>query len=494
MPNEPPRRRFSGRIRPTEEQRRQAEALPRFCRSTRPASGVPRGWWTHWTLAPLGVYRAGWRALSANVEEWPAPSPDIVWAHFEPFDDEPALGQVFRNWLAHNPPPTRTVQEEAADWLQGPEGREAIRQHAAEERRAMEELERGVGRIVYERDVERTESLDGVSFQAGPVRMIRMDDPGPPAPGAPEAFREFMEWLGEAHGEMIANHHAQLLQGGDVPVGEQLDLIPERMPVAAFERVMLTDLPPVTEAPNPDFTQNIQRLGVVLPVALVQREQPEHGSHYIIADGRRRVAACRRLERATVPAMIFPPGTPLAYAAAITLSTNLQRRVNPISELEAIESLMQAGRTEEEVAEALRISVTTLRSRLRMASLAEYLREQVRVGALSVTAAALAARLPRGQQNQIRQGLQRGERWTPDRIRSTFLPAEAPEQNRLPLPGNGVNVSSVTGWAEIHRALGLCLNALPTGEGMEGEEILAIGEKFNELLDMVTPFMEAVTA
>lgn len=431
MPNEPlNRRRFTGRLRPTEEQRRQAEALPRFCHSTRPASGVPRGWWTHWTVMNE-QRRAQWRLLSANVEEWPAPSPDIVWAHFGPMEDEPALGQAFRNWLVHHPPMDYAEQ-------------------------VRERYERREAEIM--------------------------------------AFGEFVEWLGEAHGEMIANHHAQLLQGGDVPVGEQLDLIPERMPVAAFERVMLTDLPPVTEAPNPDFTQNIQRLGVVLPVALVQREQPEHGSHYIIADGRRRVAACRRLERATVPAMIFPPGTPLAYAAAITLSTNLQRRVNPISELEAIESLMQAGRTEEEVAEALRVSVTTLRSRLRMASLAEYLREQVRVGALSVTAAALAARLPRGQQNQIRQGLQRGERWTPDRIRSTFLPAEAPEQNRLPLPGNGVNVSSVTGWAEIHRALGLCLNALPTGEGMEGEEILAIGEKFNELLDMVTPFMEAVTA
>jgi hypothetical protein len=284
----------------------------------------------------------------------------------------------------------------------------------------------------------------------------------------------------------------------EVPIGEQLELLPERRPLAVFESVPLTQIPTTTEQPAPDFTANVERLGVILPVALIRREEPEHGLYYTIADGRRRLAALRRLDRTEVPAMVFPAGTPPGYAAAVTLSTNLQRRINPVSELEAIEALMRGGRTEEEVAEALRLSVTTLRARLRMSALADYLREEVRVGTLSVTGAMFAARLPRGQQRQLHQALRRGERWPASRIRSHYFPGEDPAQETIPLATgalNGVAVT-VTGWDQILTTLELLLNAVPRAEGnsMEAQEIHQIAERMNELIDMVTPFAGGVTA
>jgi hypothetical protein len=134
---------------------------------------------------------------------------------------------------------------------------------------------------------------------------------------------------------------AESVQDVDVQ-GEQLVLLPETPPKPKAKRIKLDDLPPVHVKPVPEWLPGMMHVGVFQSIAVIARED----GGYRMADGRRRVATARLArERGgsidDVPALVFPAGTPVSVAAAITLMANLQRAPNPANELEAIEQMME---------------------------------------------------------------------------------------------------------------------------------------------------------
>lgn len=195
--------------------------------------------------------------------------------------------------------------------------------------------------------------------------------------------------------------------------------------------------------------------------------------------------------------MIFPEGTPARYAAAVTLSTNFQRRANPLSELEAIEELMRHGATEADVAEALRLSVVAVRARLRLADLRPYMREHLRAGAISQGAALMIARLAPGQQQAISRSLTAGEQWTREGVRRVYFPNEDPAQEHVPLAEAVIGGREITvrGWPQIMTMLEVIQNAVPTPDATDqsatAAEIMDIAQHLSELIDMIQPFAEA---
>lgn len=280
----------------------------------------------------------------------------------------------------------------------------------------------------------------------------------------------------------------------------QIDAFPRTRVIPQLQWVSLGVVEDVDAEPNADFTASIERLGILQPVALIATSRANEAPPrpFVVADGRRRIVAARRAGLSTVPAVIFPLGTSRAHAASITLSTNFQRRGNPISELEAIEELMALGLSRTDIAERLRLPIRTINSRLRLSNLIDGLRVELSTGLLTLHAALAAAQLGHEDQERILASLEQGHPWSARRVRETFL---GPDQSQIeidveerPAPAGPVTpMTSIRGWRDIAAMLGQISDALPSTDGYEGAdvfEIEEIGDRVAELLDLVSAFVE----
>lgn len=199
-------------------------------------------------------------------------------------------------------------------------------------------------------------------------------------------------------GRRAAGSGAERVQPGAV----QPTLIPNVPLVGTSVMVRLADLPKVSDRPDTDFVENVAVMGVMTPILLLWH--PTRGSQgkYIIAEGRRRVASVRiineRLRAAGEPeidqmkAVLFPEGTNVADI--ITLSANMHRRRNVMSELQAAERLIEQGYGERQIANDLHIGLNEFRSLMRLAGLIDPLRDAYTQAAIKEGAAVAAARLP----------------------------------------------------------------------------------------------------
>jgi ParB/RepB/Spo0J family partition protein len=148
--------------------------------------------------------------------------------------------------------------------------------------------------------------------------------------------------------------------------------------------------------PSADFIESVRTLGVIQPIAVVKA-----GRRFNVAAGRRRCTAAQRVGITSIPALIFPAGTPMHVAAAIALAENNQRRPNPITDLRAIEALAREGVPVDAIARDLRLPMGTVRARMRLAALLPELREAVESGRLSPTLAEQAARMDTTRQGEL---------------------------------------------------------------------------------------------
>lgn len=173
------------------------------------------------------------------------------------------------------------------------------------------------------------------------------------------------------------------------------DLLPQGESHSEPMTVGVINLPPVVETPDPDLVKSIERFGILVPVTLV-----EHDYHYTIVDGRRRVAAARQLGIETVPALVlYLEDNSLDVA---TLVTNNLRRPNPTAEYDAIARLVEAGATEEVIAQATGMARGTIKERLRLhRNLLPVLSTALREGKLTYSLAKAISRLPRARQEAL---------------------------------------------------------------------------------------------
>ncbi len=192
-------------------------------------------------------------------------------------------------------------------------------------------------------------------------------------------------------------------------------LLPEARPMTEVDYVAtgFCRVAPGTPAPGADLVASVRALGVLQPIAV--RAGAANGGYEVVA-GARRVLAARQIDLRSIPALVFPQGTPDHVIAAATLSENTLRRANPLRELEAIEAMMAAGADETTIARELHIPRQVVQARLRLGRLIPELRTALINGEMGAAVAGLAARLDATRQQALAATLaarrDRGDRAT----------------------------------------------------------------------------------
>jgi ParB/RepB/Spo0J family partition protein len=247
----------------------------------------------------------------------------------------------------------------------------------------------------------------------------------------------------EAEAEMVHPDSAEAYPSAAV-MGAQLELISDDdrqryRPTASFVPVEQVFLPEPFLEPTTEFVQNVQAFGVLQSIAVrrLPMNDPRRpgGFVYEVIAGRRRLRAAMRNEMDRVPALIFPVGTPTRLVAAMALAENTHRAPNPITDLEAIEQMAREGYSEEQMAHSLRISLNTLRARMRLATLIPALREAVVGGRIALGTASQIARLDRERQRRLLDLLtERGEggRVLATDVRDVLMARQAEAVETLP--------------------------------------------------------------
>lgn len=178
----------------------------------------------------------------------------------------------------------------------------------------------------------------------------------------------------------------------------QTELIPAQHPVGELAMIPTDALPaPLIRAPAA-LRESIASIGILQPLALIRSND---GISFRYADGQRRADAARTADLPEVPALIFPPATPRHVARAMTLMTNHVRADNPVTELDAIENLLEDGFSLREIADGLQIPVPTIEARMRLSSLAPALRHALEQGTIATGVAEAAAKLTSEEQNDL---------------------------------------------------------------------------------------------
>jgi ParB-like chromosome segregation protein Spo0J len=178
-------------------------------------------------------------------------------------------------------------------------------------------------------------------------------------------------------------------------------------------------IPPIAASKPPKaLLDSIANSGVVVPVVLQSTHDGTPG-HRII-DGRRRVAAARKLGLADIPAQVFPPDW-LGSAPAMTVTLNELRWASEYSETVAILELAHAGHSDAEIADLTGMPVVRVRKRLELATLHPDLMEGFADGRFVASVAEAAAKLPKEQQERLAVRMAAGEKITGPVVREMRL-------------------------------------------------------------------------
>lgn len=131
------------------------------------------------------------------------------------------------------------------------------------------------------------------------------------------------------------------------------------------------------EAELRSLADSIERHGVLQPVVVRERE-----GGYELVVGERRWRASRLAGRETVPAVILDVSEPALLEVALV--ENVQRRdLNPIELALAFRTLIERGRTQEDVGRRVGLDRSTVANHLRLLDLPRELQADVESGAIS---------------------------------------------------------------------------------------------------------------
>lgn len=165
---------------------------------------------------------------------------------------------------------------------------------------------------------------------------------------------------------------------------------------------------PIVECPPPDkhFIESIRSIGVINPIVLAADEEG-----FRIVAGVRRVAASRIVGKLEIPAVVIP--STKAAAAVIALAENANRSRNPVAEYQAIKSLLVFGMSEQDVSRETGLSISAIKSRLRLVEkLAPSLYAMLERGLISTKFADQARKLSIEAQDDLAARIREGEKIT----------------------------------------------------------------------------------
>jgi ParB-like chromosome segregation protein Spo0J len=208
----------------------------------------------------------------------------------------------------------------------------------------------------------------------------------------------------------------------EIRESDQLELLPDGMPKTRRARLQLSTLTGFEHAPpRRELVESIARLGLLQPV--VAAESGESG--YRVIEGRRRTKAIEQLAEdgrwpvpPTIDALVIDDGAGYGETvrSGMVPALHAVRSASPVSELQAIEAILEAGGEEaatvKRIAEQTGMPVQTVRRRLKLRALAPDVRAAFQSGPISVTVAEAAARLDTDQQEELERLAETGERIT----------------------------------------------------------------------------------
>jgi ParB/RepB/Spo0J family partition protein len=184
-------------------------------------------------------------------------------------------------------------------------------------------------------------------------------------------------------------------------IAEQLALAPDAPVKASNRKVPLRRINIESGWPiDHDLVRSIGELGVLEPVILEIAGDGDDAYRYDIIDGRRRTAAAQAAGLKSIPARVVEIDGWLGREV-IGILLNEQRGPNPVSELQAIEAMMAAGKSERDISRATGMDAATIRKRLKLTRLIAPLREALDRGDVKASLAESIAVLPEALQGQL---------------------------------------------------------------------------------------------
>jgi hypothetical protein len=227
-------------------------------------------------------------------------------------------------------------------------------------------------------------------------------------------------------------------------VTDQLTLLPATAPKVRRESLPLELIDGFEDAtPSTKLRELIRDVGLLQPVVVV----PAPSGRYRVVEGRRRCKAIAQLAETnqvpvppTVDTLVLEGSqtSRREVCGGLTLALHASRTASPASELQAIETILQAGGAEseavtvKEIAAQTGMSVQTVRRRLRLRSLTPALRAAFDGGKITASVAEAAARLPEANQTALEPQLEAGSRLTVTTLRGVSRERTAAATSELP--------------------------------------------------------------
>lgn len=152
--------------------------------------------------------------------------------------------------------------------------------------------------------------------------------------------------------------------------------------------------------PTPELVRDVYTRGVIEPIILKDlggRLPPKQ--RYKVITGRRRIMAARLTGCKEIPARIFPAAW--EDDAILMLILHDQRRENPLTDLQAVEELLERGSSEREICLQTNIPQSKLTRILTLRNLIPEMRAAVNEGKLKPSVAVLVARLTKALQQEL---------------------------------------------------------------------------------------------
>jgi ParB-like chromosome segregation protein Spo0J len=256
-------------------------------------------------------------------------------------------------------------------------------------------------------------------------------------------------------------------------VSDQLLLLPQTTPEVRREAISLDRLDGFEYAqPSRELRELIHRLGLLQPIVVAATR----GGRYQVIEGRRRAKAVHLLAEegdwpaGTIDALVLRGADARlrVVRGGLTLALHATRSQSPASELQAIETILQAAgedhqaSTVKEIAAQTGMPVQTVRRRLRLRSLSPGLRRAFDAGQIPASVAEAAARLPAEQQALLEDRLAASERLTLAAVRDATRGQAQASGDQLP---EALFADRAAAWQTTVRGhLEAAIQALPSAE------------------------------
>lgn len=222
-------------------------------------------------------------------------------------------------------------------------------------------------------------------------------------------------------------------------MSDELKLLPDTRPEITRNTIPIGKLPPDqdlrSEDPVPELVNAIRSVGLLQPILVAKRDD---GESYWVHGGRRRIKAVRKLYReweahnpppnpedAVKDPKQPPPVNPWSWIDAYVIDDsnmsaeevldivmNSATRPNPLSELEAIQSLLAKGYSVEKISKELGLKRGTIEKRQKLMNLSPMIFDAVGNGQVKVSVAERIVGLPQIAQKRLMKTLEEKGRVT----------------------------------------------------------------------------------